>query len=281
MGVAEEETANGHRFEDGVQSRDRHGRAARHRIGHHRGTRGHDAGDEASSNATNRSILRAMVPPLTACNVGCCTHPPPAARRSASSSARQTILTDFTSRLCNRDHGAADTRVGGVLDDPVAGLERRIRAEQQRCGRRIDPEHRQLVQVSLRQSKQPRRRNDCALAPCPAEHCHELLVVRLAEGIKAGDLPPDTDIAPLAEVFETVLRGMAVRARDGADQYMLLKTGRRQCRPGRSAPPAHSVRPGLAAAAPEWRRRGLASGRPGRAIPRSAAPRVRCWMSAG
>ncbi|KQO56559.1 TetR family transcriptional regulator [Methylobacterium sp. Leaf111] len=52
-----------------------------------------------------------------------------------------------------------------------------------------------------------------------------LMVDRLDEGVRNGDLPEGTDLAQIAEFFETVFRGMAVRARDGADRGMLEKTG--------------------------------------------------------
>ncbi len=52
-----------------------------------------------------------------------------------------------------------------------------------------------------------------------------LMVERLDEGVRSGDLPEGTDVAQVAEFFETVFRGMAVRARDGADRSMLEKTG--------------------------------------------------------
>jgi AcrR family transcriptional regulator len=53
----------------------------------------------------------------------------------------------------------------------------------------------------------------------------DLMKKRLVEGVTAGELASDTDIAQLADYFETVFRGMAVRARDGADRQTLEKTG--------------------------------------------------------
>jgi len=41
----------------------------------------------------------------------------------------------------------------------------------------------------------------------------ELMQQRLDKGIEAGELASDTDTAQLAEFFETVFRGMSVRAR--------------------------------------------------------------------
>ena len=52
-----------------------------------------------------------------------------------------------------------------------------------------------------------------------------LMVERLDEGVRNGDLPEGTDLAQIAEFFETVFRGMAVRARDGADRETLEKIG--------------------------------------------------------
>ena len=56
-------------------------------------------------------------------------------------------------------------------------------------------------------------------------HARALMVERLNEGVRNGDLPEGADIAQIADFFETVSRGMAVRARDGADRGMLEKTG--------------------------------------------------------
>ena len=52
------------------------------------------------------------------------------------------------------------------------------------------------------------------------------LADRLAQGVAAGDLPADTDIAELAAFFETLLRGMAAKARDGASRENLATIGR-------------------------------------------------------
>ena len=52
-----------------------------------------------------------------------------------------------------------------------------------------------------------------------------LMVERLDEGVQNGELPEETDVAQIADFFEIVSRGMAVRARDGADRAMLEKAG--------------------------------------------------------
>ncbi len=49
--------------------------------------------------------------------------------------------------LRQRDQVAADRRIGDVLDDPVAGLQRDVVFQQQQCGRRIDAQHRRLRDV--------------------------------------------------------------------------------------------------------------------------------------
>ncbi len=53
---------------------------------------------------------------------------------------------------------------------------------------------------------------------------------RLEAGIADGDLPPDTDVAGLAALFEAVFRGMAVGARDGKSTEQLLDVGRHAMR---------------------------------------------------
>ena len=52
------------------------------------------------------------------------------------------------------------------------------------------------------------------------------LAERLRNGILAGDIPPDTDVTALAAFFGTLLRGLAVQARDGASQQRLREIGR-------------------------------------------------------
>ena len=52
-----------------------------------------------------------------------------------------------------------------------------------------------------------------------------LMEQRLAEGVRDGDLPKETDVAQIADFFESVFRGMAVRARDGADRRALERIG--------------------------------------------------------
>jgi AcrR family transcriptional regulator len=53
----------------------------------------------------------------------------------------------------------------------------------------------------------------------------QLLAERLKEGIAQGQLPPDTDAKLLASYFGTVLRGMAVQARDGKSRKRLRDIG--------------------------------------------------------
>jgi AcrR family transcriptional regulator len=45
---------------------------------------------------------------------------------------------------------------------------------------------------------------------------------RIAIGIAAGELPPDTDAHALARFYGAVIQGMSVQARDGADRATLL-----------------------------------------------------------
>jgi AcrR family transcriptional regulator len=48
---------------------------------------------------------------------------------------------------------------------------------------------------------------------------------RLTRGIEEGDLPADSDAAGLASYFETIIRGMAIKARDGATREKLFAAG--------------------------------------------------------
>ncbi|MCB8882126.1 TetR/AcrR family transcriptional regulator [Acidisoma cellulosilytica] len=49
---------------------------------------------------------------------------------------------------------------------------------------------------------------------------------RLRRGVAEGDLPSDIDAAGLAAFFEAVIRGMAIKATDGATRDSLFETGR-------------------------------------------------------
>jgi AcrR family transcriptional regulator len=77
----------------------------------------------------------------------------------------------------------------------------------------------------------------------------QALARRLRKGVSDGDLPPGTNIKELAAYFDTVIRGMAVQARDGASRKQLLAICRMAMRAWPSGPPhsngktAHKGRP--------------------------------------
>ena len=54
----------------------------------------------------------------------------------------------------------------------------------------------------------------------------DAMAQRLRKGQIAGDLPSDTDIEALAAFYGSLLRGMAVQARDGASRDRLLEIAR-------------------------------------------------------
>ena len=64
------------------------------------------------------------------------------------------------------------------------------------------------------------------------------LARRLRKGVSDGDLPPGTNVKELAAYFDTVIRGMAVHARDGASRKQLMAICRVAMRawPGTGAP---------------------------------------------
>lgn len=45
---------------------------------------------------------------------------------------------------------------------------------------------------------------------------------RIARGVKEGDVPPDTDVAALTNLYLAVLSGLSLQARDGASRKALL-----------------------------------------------------------
>ena len=53
-----------------------------------------------------------------------------------------------------------------------------------------------------------------------------LMTERLQAGVDSGELPAGTDAAMLAAFFNTMFRGMAVQARDGASREKLADIGR-------------------------------------------------------
>lgn len=68
-----------------------------------------------------------------------------------------------------------------------------------------------------------------ALRDMMAEHramAESAMASRLRKGVAAGELPPNTDVRALAAFFNSVARGMAVQARDGASAERLLDIGR-------------------------------------------------------
>jgi AcrR family transcriptional regulator len=65
----------------------------------------------------------------------------------------------------------------------------------------------------------------------------QTLARRLRKGVSDGDLPPGTNVKELAAYFETVFRGLAVHARDGASHKQLLAICRVAMRAWPSRPP--------------------------------------------
>jgi len=63
------------------------------------------------------------------------------------------------------------------------------------------------------------------------------LARRLRKGVSDGDLPPGTNVKELAAYFDTVIRGLAVHARDGASRKQLLAICRVAMRAWPSTPP--------------------------------------------
>ena len=50
------------------------------------------------------------------------------------------------------------------------------------------------------------------------------LKARIERGVKAGELPADTDVAGLANFYSAVIAGMSLQARDGASRKSLMAT---------------------------------------------------------
>src|ERR1700757_5172161 len=70
------------------------------------------------------------------------------------------------------------------------------------------------------------------------------LAKRLRKGVSDGDLPPGTNVKELAAYFDTVIRGLAVHARDGASRKQLLVICRVAMRAWPSRPPGTNPKNG-------------------------------------
>ncbi|MFJ0628917.1 TetR/AcrR family transcriptional regulator, partial [Bordetella bronchiseptica] len=53
-----------------------------------------------------------------------------------------------------------------------------------------------------------------------------LILRRLEQGRRDGEIGPDADLAALAAFYATVLHGMSIQARDGADRAALQAVAR-------------------------------------------------------
>src|SRR6202012_5936156 len=82
-------------------------------------------------------------------------------------------------RFGDRDNRASDAGIGAVLDHPVAALERHDIGQQQIGCRRINPEHRKLLNIGLRQGPQPGRIGLYALRPGRLQQWHESAIAFL------------------------------------------------------------------------------------------------------
>jgi len=57
-------------------------------------------------------------------------------------------------------------------------------------------------------------------------HTQALILQRLREAVRHGELPAHTDLPALASYYATVLHGMAIQARDGASRKILQQSVR-------------------------------------------------------
>jgi hypothetical protein len=62
---------------------------------------------------------------------------------------------------------------------------------------------------------------------------------RIQRGVRDGDVPADTDVSALANLYSAVLAGISLQARDGATRKALLAT----VRTAMQAWPAHEAKP--------------------------------------
>ena len=116
-------------------------------------------------------------------------------------------------RLGEPDQVGADAGVGGVLDHPVARLQRHVVAQHQQRGRRIDLEHGELEHVGIRGHRERlRRRHLAPLAPVVAAEIDHAIARReaLHVGADRGD-PADA----LGAERRRQLRPHRVAAGDG------------------------------------------------------------------
>lgn len=110
-----------------------------------------------------------------------------------------TILNDRTDTRTAFDHLLTTAATQFTRDDQPAGC--MIAAAATQCA----PTQARLRDLLATQ----RTQSEAAMA------------ARLRQGLQAGDLPPGTDIEALAAFYSSLLRGMAIQARDGVPRERL------------------------------------------------------------
>src|SRR5271170_2046524 len=172
--IAQEETAHRDPFEDQRQGADHDGRLAQRGISHERAVaveqidqgrsgRAADAFDGEARGSRPESVLRQVQ------TFGRIQDHDVAAKRfqliDNFRSADQIDRLEAT-RFGKGDDRATDARIGGILDDPVAGREVDELTQQQPSGRRIDGQHGELLRIDAGgQCEQPFRWHDDPLGP--------------------------------------------------------------------------------------------------------------------
>ncbi len=172
--VAQEEPARRNPFEDQRYGAERNRRLAQRGIGHDRTVaaeqidqgrsgRAADAVDSEARGGRSESGLH-QVQTFRCIH----DHQIAAQRFQLVDQFRSTDQIDRleATRFGKGDDRATHARIGGILDDPVAGREVDELTQQQRSGRRIDGQHGELLRIDIGgQCEQPFRRYDDPLGP--------------------------------------------------------------------------------------------------------------------
>ena len=66
-----------------------------------------------------------------------------------------------------------------------------------------------------------------AALACRRAESQAYMKARIQQGIKEGDVPPETDAAALTDFYATIIGGMSLQAKDGASRKSLLATAER------------------------------------------------------
>ncbi|WP_329520285.1 TetR/AcrR family transcriptional regulator [Spirillospora sp. NBC_01491] len=85
-----------------------------------------------------------------------------------------------------------------------------------------DPGRRGCLMTNTAVERLPRDPTAGAIVGAAFDRAAESVTAALRRGRAAGELPPDTDLTALADLFTTVIQGLRVQGKTGADRRRLI-----------------------------------------------------------